>query len=246
MSQTITLEGASKSTGAGRKDYVPVTFNGRAAVGYYYTTGVVADTNIVTIGTRVYEFDTAAAPGAITAGRVRVDVNNPADVTADAAITALVTAINGDVLSPVDAIAWIDNSDVTAGCTLVARTEDNLNHALAQATANGVVSGATLQGGAVPAAHGIGGGTYGVTAADVVTLARAAGSGNEIVIGAITTVNQPTITSLLCQTAAGAVKALATVTFTLRQVNGNFWALTVEDGAAVLANGDVIAWTLGL
>ena len=244
MSHTLTLEGASRSTGTGRKHYVEAVLQGRAAVGYYYTTGVVADTNIVTIGTRVYEFDTAAAPGAITAGRVRVDVNNPADVTADAAITALVTAINGDVLSPVDAIAWIDNSDVTAGCTLVARTEDNLNHALAQATANGVVSGATLQGGAVPAAHGIGGGTYGVTAADVTALALAAG--NEVVIGALTTTRQPTITSLLCQTAAGVVKALATVTFTVRQVNGNFWALTVEDGAAVLANGDIIAFTLGL
>ena len=242
MSDTTTLEGASRSTGAGRKAYVTTKFYGRAAVGYIWTPGNAVDAEFITIGARVYEFDTAAAPGAITAGRVRIDVN--ADVTPDYAVAALVAAINGDADRVVDALAWVGNTDVSSGCTLVARTEDNINHALAEATTNFVVSAATLQGGAVPSASGLGGGTYGVTAADVTALALAAG--NEVVIGAITTVNQPTITSLLCQTAAGVVKALATVTFTVRQVNGNFWALTVEDGAAVLANGDVIAFTLGL
>lgn len=52
----------------------------------------VADTETITIGGEVYEFDTAAAPGAITAGRIRVDVN--AGVTPTIASAALVAAIN--------------------------------------------------------------------------------------------------------------------------------------------------------
>jgi predicted secreted protein len=61
----------------------------------------VSDAETVTIGTDVYEFDTAAAPGAVTAGRIRVDVSGGAG--AAAAETALVAAINGN-----------DNSVVTA------------------------------------------------------------------------------------------------------------------------------------
>ena len=64
--------------------------------------GDVSDGDIVTIGTRVYEFDTMTNPGDITAGRVRVDVSG--DATASAAVTALVTAINGDTSAVVTAV----------------------------------------------------------------------------------------------------------------------------------------------
>jgi hypothetical protein len=62
----------------------------------------VSDGETVTIGARVYEFDTAIAPGAITPGRVRVDVSGGA--SAPAAVTALVAAITGDVLATVTAV----------------------------------------------------------------------------------------------------------------------------------------------
>ncbi|MCA3717606.1 MAG: hypothetical protein IM674_05060 [Brevundimonas sp.] len=56
----------------------------------------VANGETVTIGTRVYEFDTDATPS-ITAGNVRVDV--VAAQTPTAASAALVAAINADALS---------------------------------------------------------------------------------------------------------------------------------------------------
>jgi predicted secreted protein len=54
----------------------------------------VANGETCTIGTRVYEFDTAAAPGSVVAGNVRVDVSVSA-LLEDAAL-ALIAAINAD------------------------------------------------------------------------------------------------------------------------------------------------------
>lgn len=62
----------------------------------------VADAETVTIGSQVYEFDTAASP-TITAGNVRVDVN--AAQTPTAASAALVLAINNNTQSSVVAVA---------------------------------------------------------------------------------------------------------------------------------------------
>jgi len=73
-----------------------------AATGTVTFDGAVSDGDIVTIGTRVYEFDTDANPGDITAGRVRVDVSD--DATASAAVTALVNAITGDNSAVVTAV----------------------------------------------------------------------------------------------------------------------------------------------
>jgi hypothetical protein len=87
-----------------------------AATGTVTFSGSVSDGDIVTIGTRVYEFDTAANPGAITAGRVRVNVNGGA--TASAAVTALVTAITGDTSAVVTAVdGALDTVVVTAKTT---------------------------------------------------------------------------------------------------------------------------------
>lgn len=54
----------------------------------------VSNAETVTIGTRVYEFDTAVPPGSVVAGNVRVDVSGGAGEAA--AATALIAAINGD------------------------------------------------------------------------------------------------------------------------------------------------------
>ncbi|NLE04716.1 MAG: hypothetical protein GX638_07950, partial [Crenarchaeota archaeon] len=88
----------------GNNGYVTITYDDvqeTPATGIVTFEGAVSDGDIVTIGTRVYEFDTDANPGDITAGRVRVDVSDVA--TASAAVTALVTAINGDTSAVVTA-----------------------------------------------------------------------------------------------------------------------------------------------
>src|SRR4051812_50124512 len=54
----------------------------------------VADGETITIGTEVYEIDTAAAPGAVTAGNIRVDCN--AGVSPAVASAAIVAAINAN------------------------------------------------------------------------------------------------------------------------------------------------------
>lgn len=96
--------------------YVAITYDdvqATAATGTVTFNDAVSDGDIVTIGTRVYEFDTAANPGAITAGRVRVDVSGGA--TAPAAVTALVTAITGDTSAVATAVDGdLDTVVVTA------------------------------------------------------------------------------------------------------------------------------------
>jgi hypothetical protein len=90
----------------GNNGYVTITYDDvqeTPATGTVTFEGDVSDGDIVTIGTRVYEFDTADNPGDITAGRVRVDVSGGA--TASAAVTALVTAITGDTSAVVTAVA---------------------------------------------------------------------------------------------------------------------------------------------
>ena len=75
-------------------------------------TGGVSDAEIVTIGARVYEFDTAGTE-TITAGRVRVNVSGGAG--AAAAVAALVAAINADTGAVVTAVdGALDTVVVTA------------------------------------------------------------------------------------------------------------------------------------
>src|ERR1043165_4822546 len=63
----------------------------------------VADAETITIGSEVYEIDTAAAPGAITAGNIRVDCN--AGVTPTIASAAIVAAINANTRLGLTAVA---------------------------------------------------------------------------------------------------------------------------------------------
>ena len=69
------------------------------ATGTLTFTGVVADTQLVTIGTEVYEFD---ASGGVTTGNIAVDVSG--GVTASAAVTALVAAITANTTSAITAV----------------------------------------------------------------------------------------------------------------------------------------------
>jgi hypothetical protein len=76
---------------------------GRRAVNVLRLAANVADGETITIGGEVYEIDTAADPGAITAGRIRV--NCFAGVTPTIASAAIVAAINANTLLGLTAVA---------------------------------------------------------------------------------------------------------------------------------------------
>lgn len=110
----------------------------------------VADTETFTIGTEVYEIDTAAAPGAITAGRIRVDCN--AGVTPAIASASIVAAINGNTKQGIIAVAISANeiliyTDPKSPARLLACTET-------LAGANNAWAAAVMYGGGSEAAKG--------------------------------------------------------------------------------------------
>jgi hypothetical protein len=72
----------------------------------------VADAETITIGTEVYEIDTAVAPGVITAGNIRVDCN--AGVTPAVAAPAIVAAINANTKLGLTALA-ISVNEISPG-----------------------------------------------------------------------------------------------------------------------------------
>jgi hypothetical protein len=71
--------------------------NAVAATGTLTFTDVGIDTETVTIGSHVYEIDTAADPGAITAGHYRVNCSGGASAAQTA--TALIAAITANTAS---------------------------------------------------------------------------------------------------------------------------------------------------
>jgi hypothetical protein len=117
----------------------------------------VADAETITIGSEVYEIDTAAAPGAITAGNIRVDCN--AGVTPAIASAAIVAAINANTKYGLTALAISvneilvfansDSSPITLPC---AETLAGANNAWAAANFyGGEASGLGGRGGGAPA-----------------------------------------------------------------------------------------------
>jgi len=76
---------------------------GRCAVNVLRLASNVADAETITIGSDVYEIDTAADPGAITAGRIRV--NCSAGITPTVASAAIVAAINASNQYKLTAVA---------------------------------------------------------------------------------------------------------------------------------------------
>lgn len=206
---------------------------GQPGVGYFYLTGAVSDTELVTLNGRTYEFDTDAT----STGDVAVDVSG--DQTADAAITALVAAINGDSSREFDAVAMAGNADTSAGCLLVATAADATNRTIATDAANGVVSAAAVTGEAAAANTSLWAYEYTVTSADVTELART--GGNSVAVMAVNSTTQPKLVGLTVRTSAGAmVVPVATLVWTWAQANSNFWVLAVDDGAASLTAGDII------
>jgi len=210
---------------------------GQPAVAHFYLTSTAGDTELVTLNGRTYEFDDDAA----STGDVAVDISG--DATADAAITALVAAVNGDGSAEYDAVAWTGNADTGAGCTFVEKVVGGSDVAISTDAANGAVSAATTSKAAAIADKYIWAGEHTVLAGDVTALALT--GGNEVPIFAVSSTTEPTLVGLTLRTSAGAMRPFtATMNFRIVQANSNFWALVVEDSAAEIATGDVIGFTL--
>ena len=121
----------------------PALTDGTKASGTLTFTGSVSDGETVTIGTRVYEFDTAGTP-TITAGRVRVNVSG--GTTAPAAVTALVAAITGDASAVVTAV---DGAGDTVVVTATAWGTAPNAYPTTKTCANASWGAVTLTGGTV-------------------------------------------------------------------------------------------------
>ncbi len=122
-------------------------YAGSKAVGIIRIASNVADTETVTIGADVYEFDSDADPGTITEGRIRVSV--VADLTPATATDALVAAINASGTEAITAIDVSANeillcgSEVGIDTTAIATTMGGVNNAVDTAAMRvGVASGA--------------------------------------------------------------------------------------------------------
>jgi len=114
------------------------------AVNAYATltfTGSVSDTETITIGADVYEFDTG---GGVTEGHIAVDVSGGA--TAPAAVTALVSAITASATEPVSAVdgegdtvvVTADVAGITAESILVSKSCTNASWGADTHLENGV------------------------------------------------------------------------------------------------------------
>jgi len=116
-----------------------LTATATRAYGTLTFTGTTSDGETVTLGTRVYEFDTN---GAVTAGRVAVDIS--AGNSAAQSITALVAAITADASAVVTAedgagdtmVATAITTDATTG-NAIASTKTVSNASWADTSLNG-------------------------------------------------------------------------------------------------------------
>jgi len=124
---------------------------GRRAVNVLRLAANVADAETITLGSEVYEIDTAADPGAITAGRFRVNCSG--GVTPTIAAPAIVAAINANTLLGLTAVA------ISVNEILVYTNSDNSALAIAcsetLAGANNQWASATFTGGQIAKPQGL-------------------------------------------------------------------------------------------
>lgn len=212
---------------------------GNRSIGYCHFTGNVADTETITVGGRIFEFDNDST---ITAGNITVDVS--AGLTPAIAHAAFITAVNGDAHTPVTAFAMTGNI-----VALVSDDDQATALPLAEATTNVVISAATMTNGAATATNHIIKDTYTITAADVTALAVAAGT-SEICVGAgMFSSGAPELVGLLIRDTNHHIRAdfvAGDVSFLWKQIGtGHLYVLCVTDantGATPLAANDAITW----
>jgi hypothetical protein len=117
-----------------------LTATATQAYGTLTFTGTTADGETVTIGGRVYEFDTN---GSITAGRVSVDISG--GNSASQSVTALVAAINADASAVVTAADGAGDTVVVTAITTDATTGNAIGST--KTVSNATWGDTTLDGG---------------------------------------------------------------------------------------------------
>jgi hypothetical protein len=196
-------------------------FEGVKAMGAVRLAVNPADTETVTIGNKVYEFDNNAA---VTAGRVSVTIGGSAAATA----ANLITAINANKPTPgVTAYADpIDNLTVRLEADAVG-SDGNMALAETMAGAGNEVSAANMTGGENAVNQVEARGEHVVTALDV-----AAGC---IMIS--TGLSTPRFRQIDCWSSTGLQKALTSLcTFDGSRIKIDF------DGATNPVAGDLVSW----
>ncbi len=197
-------------------------FKGNKATGSIHLSGQPADTGIVTIGDKVYEFDSNAT---FTAGRVQVVIGGTAALTA----AALIAAINANKPTiPVTASA--DPVDASGSRIILTadRVGSNGNMVLTEAATNLTVSGAgTMLGGENAAIQTPARGSYTVEDEDILADC----------IKIPTGLTSPRFPKVECRTSAGVIKH---PTWQLT-ISGEFILLTFAGATDPVAT-DVITW----
>lgn len=197
-------------------------FKGNKATGSIHLSGQPADTGIVTIGDKVYEFDSNAT---VTAGRITVTIGGSAALTA----AALIAAINANKPTiPVTASA--DPVDASGSRVILTadRVGSNGNMVLTEAATNLTVSGAgTMLGGENGAIQTPARGSYIVEDEDILADC----------IKIPTGLTSPRFPTVQCLTTAGLVK----VPTWLLTISGEFILLTFAGATDPVAT-DVITW----
>jgi hypothetical protein len=197
-------------------------FKGSKAVGAIHISAQPADTGIVTIGNKVYEFDSNAT---FTAGRVQVVIGGDAEATAE----ALIAAINANKPA-IPVTAEMDSVNASGYCIrLVAdRVGANGNMVLTESATNLTVSGSgTMLGGENAGIQTPARGEYIVEDEDILADC----------IRIPTGLTSPRFPQASCRTTAGVVKHPT-------------WQMTVDGGDILLTfagatdpiAGDIVRW----
>lgn len=216
--------------------------------GHVRFTGGTLDGEWITINGNNYEFD--VPPDGVGGGNFLVDVSGGAGAAASAA--AFAAAVNAEfgVSANVEALVVGGSSDMVL---LVSNGSfglnvDNCPNAVAHNTAGGFVGsmGQALRGPDNSNGSSIIYEGRLITVEDVTALAPGPGFDGAICAAVTQSNNEPTTMSLMFND-AGVLLQLGdwtTMTATWTQVNGNLWALIIDDGAgAELGAGDQILVT---
>lgn len=228
---------------------------GQASSGYVRISAAITDGDRWAINGRIYEYDTAAPPGALGAGAdIRIGVSGGGGDSANTAAgcaTATAAAINGDASAVTEALVLggtgiVGISSIVTG--IVAADQDFT--LVDTVDAGGVLfpSAATLLGSQPPTVTQRLSRRYDITAENITAMALVLGT-SEIVIGVFPSTSTPLLhaVSVLRVNGVGFAHVdIQGVRFRVQQVNAHFWQVTLAQNplGAILVASDVVIFTL--
>ena len=216
---------------------------GRLSTGYGVWTDIVSNGELFVAGGLTFEFRTG---GSASGSNVTVSVAS--DQSADAAVTALVTAMNAQDDCQCMAMAHPLNDDYRSQILLVGKRFTNGDWPLSTTCANGYVSANSSNSGKPPSAPRVPLlliDTYSVQVRDIGAMAGA--SGRSMVLAGIPTSSTPTLVSWLVRRLGdddGGIVSHAAIAPLLVQVNSTNWILSVTDSASQFQAGDLISFVV--